>query len=202
LWRDNRRTRFVYLESAGLNPFAQTRTHNASPATQRRCAGPTCGALRGDARQAARQALRRLGHVWTERISPGSGQPPELAIRADVEIPERQLGMRWMLRRNTDPSLPASHTIEIMFKLPNDFDAGGISNVPGIMMKQPRKSGGLTRRPRGESHEWLFPDWALIGGHRQGAKHHAAQGAVLIRYSGPLQQRSPRHSGPRKRRVG
>src|SRR6516164_11709040 len=30
--------------------------------------------------------------IWrTETVTPGSGQPPELAIRADVEVPERKL---------------------------------------------------------------------------------------------------------------
>jgi hypothetical protein len=40
-------------------------------------------------------------------------QPPELAIRADVEVPERKLAMTWWLRRNTDKGLPATHTVEI-----------------------------------------------------------------------------------------
>src|SRR5262249_46454902 len=44
--------------------------------------------------------------IWrTETITPGPGQSPDLAIRADVEIPERKLAMTWSLRRNTDPSL-------------------------------------------------------------------------------------------------
>ena len=51
--------------------------------------------------------------IWrTETVTPGPGQPPELAIRADVEVPERKLAMTWSLRRNTDKTLPATHTIE------------------------------------------------------------------------------------------
>jgi hypothetical protein len=81
--------------------------------------------------------------IWrTETVTPGPGQPPELAIRADVEVPERKLAMTWSLRRNTDKGLPASHTVEIMFKLPTDFPAGGISNVPGILMKQAESTRG------------------------------------------------------------
>src|SRR5262249_48900918 len=75
--------------------------------------------------------------IWrTETASPGPGLAPELAIRADVEIPERRITMTLSLRRNTDQALPASHTIEIMFNLPADFPFGGISNVPGVLMKQ------------------------------------------------------------------
>ena len=82
--------------------------------------------------------------IWrTETVSPGPNQPPELAIRADVEIPDRKIAMTWSLRRNTDPGLPASHTIEIMFKLPTDFAGGGITNVPGILMKQAEQTRGV-----------------------------------------------------------
>ncbi|MFL6796270.1 MAG: hypothetical protein ACJ8F3_02530 [Xanthobacteraceae bacterium] len=85
--------------------------------------------------------------IWrTETISPGPGQPPELAIRADVEVPERKLAMTWSLRRNTDKGLPASHTVEIIFKIPPEFPAGGISNVPGIMMKPAETTKGAILR--------------------------------------------------------
>jgi hypothetical protein len=82
--------------------------------------------------------------IWrTETVSPGSGLAPELAVRADVEIPERHLRMTWSLRRNTDKALPASHTIEIMFTLPADFDQGGIGNIPGVLMKTSEQARGL-----------------------------------------------------------
>ena len=50
--------------------------------------------------------------------------------------------MTWSLRRNTDKTLPASHTVEIIFKLPAEFPSGGISNVPGILMKQAEQTRG------------------------------------------------------------
>lgn len=82
--------------------------------------------------------------IWrTEMVSPGPGLAPEMAVRADVEIPDRKLAMTWSLRRNTDQNLPASHTIEIMFNLPADFPHGGIANVPGIMMKQAEATRGV-----------------------------------------------------------
>ena len=90
------------------------------------------------------QGKRFVGSaVWrTETVPGAAGQPPELAVRADVEIPERRLTMRFSIRRNADQTLPASHTIEIMFNLPADFPAGGISNVPGILMKQAEQTRG------------------------------------------------------------
>jgi hypothetical protein len=91
------------------------------------------------------QGKRYVGSaIWrTETVSPGPGLAPELAVRADVEIPERRMRMTWSLRRNTDKALPASHTIEIMFTLPADFDQGGIGNVPGVLMKQNEQARGV-----------------------------------------------------------
>ncbi|HWV41241.1 hypothetical protein [Pseudorhodoplanes sp.] len=90
------------------------------------------------------QGKRYVGSaIWrTETVSPGPGRPPELAIRADVEIPERHLNMSFSIRRNTDQTLPASHTMEVMFNLPADFAPGGISNVPGVLMKQAEQTRG------------------------------------------------------------
>jgi len=82
--------------------------------------------------------------VWrTETVSPGSGLAPELEVRADITIPERNMTVTWTLRRNTDQALPASHTIEIMFNLPPDFPGGGIANVPGILMKDSEQARGV-----------------------------------------------------------
>jgi hypothetical protein len=99
--------------------------------------------------------------IWrTETVTPGPGQPPELAIRADVEVPERKLAMTWSLRRNTDKGLPATHTVEIMFKLPADFPSGGISNVPGILMKQAEQTRGV---PLAGLAVKVTPSFYLIG---------------------------------------
>ena len=91
------------------------------------------------------QGRRYVGSaVWrTETVSPGGGAPPELAVRADVEIPEKRINLKFSIRRNTDQTLPASHTIELLFNLPPDFPGGGINNVPGILMKQAEQTRGV-----------------------------------------------------------
>jgi len=40
--------------------------------------------------------------------------------------------------------LHASHTIEIVFKVPTDFQFGGISNVLGILLKEAEQTRGAT----------------------------------------------------------
>ena len=82
--------------------------------------------------------------IWRiESVAAGPGQANDVAVRAEIEIPEPKVTVKWSLRRNTDKALPASHTIEIMFSLPPDFPNGGISNIPGILMKQAEQTRGL-----------------------------------------------------------
>ncbi len=81
--------------------------------------------------------------VWrTEPIKAAAGQKPDIAVRADIEIPERKFKMTMSFRRNTDTSLPASHTAELTFILPPDFAGGGVSNVPGLLMKSNEQARG------------------------------------------------------------
>jgi hypothetical protein len=81
--------------------------------------------------------------IWrTEPVKATAGQPPDIAVRADIEIPDRKFKMTMSFRRNTDTSLPASHTAELTFILPPDFAGGGVSNVPGILMKSNEQARG------------------------------------------------------------
>ena len=82
------------------------------------------------------QGKRYFGVVsWrTETVS--SAQSSDVAVRADVKIPDRRITMTWLLRRNIDHALPASYTIEMMFDLPADFPGGGVASVPGVLMKR------------------------------------------------------------------
>jgi hypothetical protein len=81
--------------------------------------------------------------VWrTEQIKTSGVQKADIAVRADIEIPDRKFKMTMSFRRNTDPSLPASHTAELTFILPPDFSGGGVGNVPGILMKSNEQARG------------------------------------------------------------
>jgi hypothetical protein len=78
--------------------------------------------------------------VWrTEAVSPGPGLATELAVRADVTIPERSMAVTWALRRSAHK---AAYTIETTFNLPVDFPGGGIADAPGILMKQGEQAHG------------------------------------------------------------
>ena len=80
--------------------------------------------------------------VWrTEPIKASGNQKADIAVRADIEIPDRKFKMTMSFRRNSDTSLPASHTAELTFQ-PQDAAAGGVGNVPGILMKSNEQARG------------------------------------------------------------
>jgi hypothetical protein len=81
--------------------------------------------------------------IWrTEQIKASGTQKADIAVRAEIEIPDRKFKMTMSFRRNTDTSLPASHTAELTFILPQDFAGGGVGNVPGILMKSNEQARG------------------------------------------------------------
>jgi hypothetical protein len=137
------------------------------------------------------QGKRFVGSaIWrTETVSPGPGQAAEVAVRADVEIPERRIAMTWSLRRNSDPNLPASHTVEIMFRLPQDFPSDETGRA---------EPWHAVVRPRRQGHHRLLPDRAVVDRRRSRAQCAAAQGARLVRHSGRLRQQSAGDPGARK----
>jgi hypothetical protein len=82
--------------------------------------------------------------IWrTEQIKRSGVETGEIALRADIEIPDRKLKMTLSLRRNTDPALPASHTIDLTIALPADFPGRQINSIPGILMKANENARGV-----------------------------------------------------------
>jgi hypothetical protein len=99
--------------------------------------------------------------LWRTEMRPASpGRPPELAVRGDVEVPERKMSVTLSFRRNTDASLPASHTVEIVFTLPPDSPSGGVQKVPGVLMKQAEQTRGV---PLAGLAVPVTPGYFLIG---------------------------------------
>jgi hypothetical protein len=59
--------------------------------------------------------------VWRlEAMNAGQGQPLETVIRAVVDYPDIGMVLTLTMRRNTDPALPASHTIDLSFVSPGE----------------------------------------------------------------------------------
>jgi hypothetical protein len=108
------------------------------------------------------QGKRFIGTVlWRTEMRPATpGRQPELAVRADIDVPERKMSVTLSFRRNTDASLPASHTVEIVFTLPPDTPSGGVQKVPGVLMKQAEQTRGV---PLAGLAVPVTPGYFLIG---------------------------------------
>ena len=82
--------------------------------------------------------------IWhTEQVVSTDEPLPKLVIRADVEIPDRQVTVKLVVAHNDDRSFRASHTVEIVVTLPPDFVHGGVINIPRILMKQGETTPGI-----------------------------------------------------------
>jgi hypothetical protein len=83
------------------------------------------------------------GVTWrTENIAAASGMPPELVVKADLNVADAKTAVSMTFRRNTDRAMPASHVVEIKFDRPRDTAAGEISKLRGLLMKQEGKVHG------------------------------------------------------------
>jgi hypothetical protein len=80
--------------------------------------------------------------VWRTENVAGPNGTTDIAIRADIDIPDRKFKAALTIRRNNDTALPASHTVEMTFQFPPDFAGGGVSSVPGVLMKSNEQTRG------------------------------------------------------------
>ena len=92
-------------------------------------------------RRAAILGLGGLGHG----ASAGSGSPGRRTTRRNRH-PGAQAQVAWSLRRNSDPTLPASHVLELSFAMPAEVGGGGVQNVPGVMVKDSEEARGRSSR--------------------------------------------------------
>ena len=56
-----------------------------------------------------------LGSTVWSLISPGANQPATVAVKAEADIPDLKMHATMTLRKNTDPTLQATHTIDLKF---------------------------------------------------------------------------------------
>lgn len=82
---------------------------------------------------AAAAGVVEIDAVVTWRYVEGGPNGPE--IEASLEVPDRGMNVRIVIRRNGDPGLPASHLVETNTETPADFPGKTISNVPRLIMK-------------------------------------------------------------------
>jgi hypothetical protein len=125
-------------------PAAETPVAPAEPAVPAEAIPVGQKAIFYEERTSGAEGSARTGAVvWSMvRESPGNDRPPEPAVRGELTIPEAGLNVRMTLRRNADATLPASHILELIMTVPDDFAGGTIEDVQRVNLKPSEESAG------------------------------------------------------------
>ncbi len=67
--------------------------------------------------------------------SKGTDEMGQPTLVGKANIPARNLSVDVLIRKNSDPSLPASHLMEINFTVSDTFIGGSIAGLPGVLLK-------------------------------------------------------------------
>ena len=118
------------------------------------------------------QGKRYVGSaIWrTETVTPGPGAAPDLAVRADLEIPERRITMTFSLRRNTRSGAAGEPHHRGQVQPAGGFPVRRHRECPGHPDEAGRADARrAARRARRQGYVGLFPDWAVGGRGRHAA---------------------------------
>ncbi|MGG6897461.1 hypothetical protein [Rhizobium sp. BR 315] len=79
---------------------------------------------------------------WSLQQGKGADGRPEPSVQGLITVPDRGLAATITVSRNADPSLPASHLIELAFQVPANFEGGAIDNVQRVALKATEQDRG------------------------------------------------------------
>lgn len=79
---------------------------------------------------------------WSLQNEQDANGKPSPTVQGQITIPGRGLSALITFKRNTDPSLPASHLVEIVFSVGAGFEGGAIDSVQRIAMKSTEQDRG------------------------------------------------------------
>ena len=70
-----------------------------------------------------------LGSTVWSLIPPAPGKPATVAVKADADIPDLKMHAAMTLRKNIDPTLQATHTIDLKFSFTDGGRITGFQDV-------------------------------------------------------------------------
>jgi hypothetical protein len=79
--------------------------------------------------------MSSLGTVVWSVIPPAAGQPESFRVRAEADIPYRKMRAVMTISKNTDPTLSASHTIELRVTFSDGTEIKGVKEMQMPMMR-------------------------------------------------------------------
>jgi hypothetical protein len=99
--------------------------------------------------------------VWRlDNVSRGTGQPLAVGVRAEIDLPEARLRAVMLIQKNTDETVPASHTMELRFM---PAEGGPIPGVQQISTPQLRKDDTPAGDPLAGVPAPIMRNFFLIG---------------------------------------
>ncbi|NLS06481.1 hypothetical protein HGP14_24545 [Rhizobium sp. P32RR-XVIII] len=124
-------------------PAAAPQQAQTAPAAQQTPAGATEKMFLYEERIGESSPTAIQGSViWSVQHETDQAGKQESTVQANVTVPERNLSVLVTFKRNSDPSLPASHLVEVVFSLPPNFEGGSIESVQRISMKRTEQDRG------------------------------------------------------------
>lgn len=138
----------VYVQNEEA-PAAPAATGTTAPAGQTPAAAQPAAAAAGHRMFLYEEVLGQTvptaieGSVsWSLQNEPDANGKPSATVQGQITIPGRGLSALITFKRNTDPSLPASHLVEIVFSVGAGFEGGAIDSVQRIAMKSTEQDRG------------------------------------------------------------
>ncbi|WP_421359282.1 hypothetical protein [Agrobacterium rosae] len=149
------------VTAEGQSVYVQN--EEAPPATAQTTPPTTTAAPAGQTAPAQQQAAAASGHrmflyeevlgqtvptaiegtvSWSLQNEADAEGKPSPTVQGQITIPGRGLSALITFKRNTDPSLPASHLVEIVFSVGAGFEGGAIDSVQRIAMKSTEQDRG------------------------------------------------------------
>ena len=113
--------------AAPASPAAQSQNPAAAPAAPAPSAG-RAAMLVASADNPEKPVVSLGSTVWSLIPAP-PGQPATVAVKAEADIPDLKMHAAMTLRKNTDPNLPASHTIDLKFAFADGAPIAGFKDV-------------------------------------------------------------------------
>jgi hypothetical protein len=127
--------------AAPASPAAQSQNPPAAPA-------PSAGraAMLVASADNPEKPVVSLGSTVWSLIPAAAGQPATVAVKAEADIPDLKMHATMTLRKNTDPTLQATHTIDLKFSFAEGAPITGFKDVglPQMRMEDSTAAEALT----------------------------------------------------------
>ena len=119
--------------AAEASPAATTPQPAASPGLPVSARAAMLVAVAADPQKPPAVSLGSV--VWTS-IPAAPGQPATVGVKAEADIPDLKTHAVMTMRKNTDPTLPASHTIDLRLTFGDGAEIKGVKDMRVPMMRR------------------------------------------------------------------